>query len=251
MGLMDQWDKAATEGGPEAGELPGDTASAPGGVTDTPGLDPLLIDGSLAVDTGRRGNHTLLILAALIAIGGGTLWAMRVTGAVAVNDASIASVESKIEQALKRLTNPASSGSGANPAGSALFKDAEVIVAMFANDPTRGQVPVDQLAKDPFELFVETRSAAAAPVVKSAVAEDKARAERAKGLKEEAGKLKLQSLLNGASSLAVINGRVVREGEELGSFKVVSISPSGVRLMAEGIPVTLTMDPAGAPAAKP
>lgn len=239
MASIQQWEQAAADGNPPPSDAT-DAASFPG----MNGLDPTMMEGTFGSDTSRRGANNLLILLLVAAVGGGSLWAMRAGGSIGGNDSSLAVVETKIDMALQRLGNKNQIGSGAANLD-ALFKDTDQIVAMFAHDPTRKQVPVESLAKDPFELYAEDKPAVAAPG-KAAAAEDKSKAEKLRIARDEFSRLKLQSLLSGgATSLAVINGRVVKEGEELGSFKVVSISSSGVRLICDGAAYTLSMDPAG------
>ena len=88
---------------------------------------------------------------------------------------------------------------------------------------------------------METKPAAGAGS-DSAAALDKMKAERLKQIKAELEGLKLQSLLSGRKSLAVINGKVYNDGDNVGSFTITAINPTGVRLTADGNTYTLVME---------
>ncbi len=187
----------------------------------------------------KSGLSGPALLVVLLIAAAGVLGAMRMTGGVPTADASIAEAERKIDQALQKLATPAKAAQTNNKI-QALLDDTDSIVTMFANDPSRKQVTVDQLAKNPFELFLVRKTEEAADP--SAKVMDKLKAERLKKLKDELAKLSVQSVLQGRTSLAVVSGKVVREGESLGSFTVTQIGPFGVRLTAEGNTYTLLMD---------
>jgi biotin carboxyl carrier protein len=187
----------------------------------------------------------MLLLLGVIGVAAATLYAMRVGGHVDVNDASLVGVETKIEQALARLKADGAPATGLSAEQLAtMFKDTDEVVATFAADLTRKQVTLDYLQKNPFELF----SPDGPKEVKTAdqAALDQAKVARQKKLKAELDTMKLQSLMSGgATRLAVVAGKVVREGDQVGSFTVTGISSAGVLLTADGNTWTLTMEQPG------
>ena len=195
-------------------------------------------DASFAQKKSSMGGMMLIIMVLLIAAG--VLGVMRMTGGVAGADKSLAEAEKKIDQALKKLAGTSEPGAAPAAGIEAIFKDADSVVTMFASDPSQKQVAPEQLQKNPFELFVAAKPAGGTS--DSAAAIDKMKAERLKQIHKELEDLKLQSLLSGRKSLAVINGKVYNEGDMVGSFTIVSISPSGVRLTADGNTYTLQME---------
>ncbi|MBI1369399.1 MAG: hypothetical protein GC162_12190 [Planctomycetes bacterium] len=214
-----------------------DPVSMPLGIGGEAGFGAALGDPAAASKSSSKLNGALLLVVVLC-VAGGTLWTMRVTGGVEKLDQSMVATEKKIDQALAKLQAD-KKGSAASPGNlDALFGDTDKVIASFSNDPTKRQVDVDHLQKNPFEMFV---SANKSSTDQNVAAIDKVKAQRLKEIKAEFDKLQLQSLLNGAQPLAVISGKVLKEGESVGSFTVSKITPTGVTLSAEGNTYTLAM----------
>ena len=207
-----------------------------GGEQDMLGETPLGMEGSSSTSTGK--TQSVLIMLLVVVVAGGALWTMRVTGGVEQVDSSVSVAEQKIEQALARLKSEDQNGGVNQDQLDSLFGDTDQVVAIFENDPTKKQVDVDNLRKNPFALVVTNKKG---QQTESVAAIDRVKAERLKQLKHEFDKLQLQSLLNGATPLAVVSGKVVRAGDSVGSFDVIAIGAGGVKLMAEGNSFTLTM----------
>lgn len=214
-------------------QMPLSMLTADGEVPATPSFD-----SSFAEKKSSMGGMMLLAMVLLVATG--VLLAMRMTGGVAAMDTSIVAAEKKIDEALKKLSGQKAADAQAQQIDT-LFKDADAVVTMFASDPSQKQVTPDDLQKNPFEMFIVAKPGAGGNS-DTAAAIDKMKAERLKQIKAELEQLKLQSLLNGRKSLAVINGKVYNEGDVVGSFTITSISPSGVRLTADGNTYTLVME---------
>lgn len=206
-------------------------------------FNPGLIDAP-GLDGSRKGVPGLaLVLVIILAVGGGTLWAMRMTGSSAAPaDETAASAELKIDEALKKLAAAGPEGSNlARGSIEALFQDADQVVSLFANDPVKNQVAVEELAKNPFALPEADESPKeAAPDVAALN-----RQARLKQLQEELTELKVQSVLTGSKSLAVVSGKVVRVGDKIGSFTVKAIAANGLTLTAEGQSFDLALAPRG------
>lgn len=194
----------------------------PEGLGEEDGLDLDAIDGK-----GRGMNKGTLIAMAVIVVGVGTLWLMRAGQNELIGQAS-AEVEAKIEQALARLTNPdalATDDPLRKENLKALFGDTEQVLAMFSTDPTKQQVPIEFVKKNPFTLPATKKIAP--PVVKvddSAVAKQKELERQLKSFKLAAKGLQLQSVLGGKHPAAVINGDVIRVGQAVGEFKLVKVN---------------------------
>jgi hypothetical protein len=209
------------------------------------GLGP--VDGDLGADLSGaaeamgpgKGRGALLLVGVLL-VAAGTLYGMRLTGGVDAHDAQTADAEKKIDQALKRFG--AADGSSVDPAIrqniDAIFKDTETVLAKFGEDPTSKQVGLDHVQKNPFALVLIKRESGPTAAVQAI---DKVKEQRLKELRKELESLNLQSLMNGKVALAVINGKVTREGDVIGSFTITSIAPSGVKLAADGNLYTLSM----------
>lgn len=196
------------------------------------------------IDAPRKGPSAgLLLVVVMLAVGGGALWAIRAGGAVAPKNEEVATAEKKIDEALERLASASKDGSAlTRDSIDALFNDADQVVALFTNDPLKSQVSVEDLSKNPFELMVVEEADPEEPE-KTAVAVDHEKIENRKKLDAEFSGLKLQSLLHGSKSLAVISGKVVRAGDTVGSFTVESIDQAGVKLTAADEAFTLSMTP--------
>lgn len=212
-------------------------AQMPLGVGDQNMLgEPLGLEAAPRAGSGRMQSALVMLLVVVVAAG--ALWTMRVTGGVEKVDSSVSAAEQKIEQALARLKSGDKSAALKEEHLDSLFGDTDQVVAIFENDPTKKQIEVDNLNKNPFALVVTQKKSDQA---ESVAAIDRVKAERMAQLKREFDKLQLQSLLNGSTPLAVVSGKVVRAGDSVGSFDVISIGPGGVKLSAEGNSFTLTM----------
>lgn len=183
---------------------------------------------------GHSAGRGFLLVVLLAAIAGGTLYAMRVTASAKVRAVASTVDEAKVTDALKRLTGGKTNASGEL---AAIFADTDDVLIRFIHDPTKKHVDLANLQMNPFELRL----------VRKAPAED-AQPAKPKGpdpnelLRAELAKLKLQSILVGNPSLAVINGQVVRDGDQVGSFVVTAVNRGGVELAANGNTYTLTME---------
>lgn len=231
----------------ESAEIPAGVGPDTDGEGESPAEIPLTgsEDGfgedfdAFGIDDSGAGSKSgvpagVLLLGVVLAIGAGTLYFMRIGGnAGAADDPSAAAAEKTIEEALARLSNEPE----ARAELQSLFQDADQIVSVFTDDPASNQIAPDKLKKDPFELYVTNK-----PAEDESDSGPSAELQRQRQLRAQFEKLKLQSLLSGATPMAIISGETVREGDEVGPFKVRSISPYGVQLAAEGNTYTLRMN---------
>lgn len=193
--------------------------------------------------SGGLLSHGTMIMLLIVAVGAGGLYAMRATQGD-LTDAADAGVEARIEQALAKLIRPDAMATDdpLRPDNlSALFRDTDSIVAMFSADPARHQVPIDRLQKDPFELRVEAPRVEAVHVGTPVPATDRGHDALLRKLQLELADLQLQSIMQGARPIAVINGELLQPGQSIGSFTIKQITGSGVLLEAGGRSFTLAM----------
>ena len=225
------------------------------GVDDDALIDPMdeSMDAVLGADMGgfatpKKGlRQGTLLLLLVLAVASGTLWAMRKTGTVPGADTAIQAAEEKIEQALARLRGTDLANPAIDPKQlETLFGDTDQVIAMFVVDPTQNQVPIENIQKNPFALTLLTPNAEAEDG-SADPALDRANEQRFRHLRAELKGMKLQSVMtSNHTPMALIDNKVVRPGDEIGSFKVVGIDSEAVRLRADGKNFTLTMERAQA-----
>lgn len=177
-----------------------------------------------------KGKGGFLLFVILLSVAGAVLWTMRKTGGVLAPNTATAATEKQIDQALAKLK-----GSGANAQDiNSLFGDLDKLVDQFEVDPTKKQVPIDYVQKNPFELrsLTNQNSDKNDKSNNPANSEERARAARLKSLQDELAKMNLQSIITGKDNIAMITGNVVRAGNRVGNFKVTAIHPQVVELEA-------------------
>jgi hypothetical protein len=241
---MDERDEGAAErSGPDdenrSLSLMGGIAR-PEGMAEADEIDP----GALDADAPRSGvlSGGTLILAVLVVVGIGSLYLMRATQGDLGASKMATEVNAKIEQALAKLTKPGSL-SPDDPLRdqnmSDLFKDTESVLAMFASDPVKHQVPLEFVKKNPFDLLLERDKGPEHVPVKTGV--DEALLRRQK-LAMELGSLRLQSVIQGSRPTAIISNEIVVPGQRIGSFTVKAIEGFSVTLAVGNDVYVLKMD---------
>ncbi len=195
----------------EAAFVPGmsPTGSTPAGVGPVEKAPPL---------GGRLG--AVITLVVVMGVAGAGLWAMRkmATG-IAIAQLKLPEIDYPLE------------GEGAavvNPQRDALLED-------LNSSSQFPQVPLEQVQMNPFELKGVPK---ADEVVQQQIGETEAQRrtrlakERLTELEVEAAGLRLNSIMGGATPMAVINGEVLSVGETIRSYQVVSIKGRTVVLEA-------------------
>ncbi len=184
----------------------------------------------------------LILMAVVLAVAAGALYAMRLGGTSRIKqDAGAISAENKIKQALATLVGQSTESEDRVPAEQRL-PDTGAVIARFANDPTDKQVRVDQLKKNPFTMrrpeFKENDAA-----IQQVSQQQYQRDQQMRKLRQEAESYVLQTVMNGRTPMAVVSGKVVREGDRLGNFRVAAIETLSVMLTAQGNTYKLTLNP--------
>lgn len=184
----------------------------------------------------------LILMAVVLVVAVSALYVMRLGGTSRTEqDAGAATAEAKIKQALAALMGGDAKAEDALPDDQKLPDTSEVI-ARFADDPTDKQVRVDQLKKNPFQMRRPKPAEVQTPV-QQVSHEQKQRELRMRQLRQEAQSYVLQTVMSGRTPMAVVSGKVVKEGDALGHFRVASIESLAVMLTAEGNTYKLKLNP--------
>ena len=179
---------------------------------------------------GRRINQSMLLLVLVAAVATGALVLMRAGGATGI-DTSLRDVEVKIEAALGAASSVGAPGQPMAPG------QTDEIIAQFTQSPAERQVPISEVAVNPFVSLNDRLEADESPTavkpepVEPAVDPEAQRAARRRAqLQDEHSRLTLQTVMNGRVPMALVSGEIVRVGDSLGSFTVASIQPMKVVL---------------------
>ncbi len=229
-----------------AEKLHNDATAAGGEERQTPltGLvagDSLPEAGGFEEEGGRSSrlplSHGSLLIVLVAVIAAGSLYLMRASQGQMIVDSEAKSLEAKIEQALAKLTNPQALKAD-DPLLSSnlqvLFRDTDAVVGMFTEDTSKHQVPLNALKKNPFLLTLARPVFDGQPLDPGSVLTQQ--------LGTEFKDLKLDTVMQGARPVAIINGRLVQPGDRIGNFTVKSIEGVSVKLEAGKETFTLTMD---------
>jgi hypothetical protein len=202
---------------------------------------PLEANTVPAKKSSSAASRSALMILLVLAVAAAALYVMRMTGNVNTTDTEAASAEQQIDQALKSLLKINERGHGPAPRQRDL--DADAVIARFADDPIEKQVGVDELVKNPFEVMLRTEDGTQSAEDKT-VAAAKQRAENARLdlLRKELAGYRLQTIMTGASPMAMVSDQVVQVGDQLGSFRVAAIEEMAVTLTVDDNTYHLTMD---------
>ena len=185
-----------------------------------------------------------MVIVLVFLIAAGTLYAMRASQSDS-DDSAISEVEAKIDTALARLSQVAlmRSDDPIHPQNlDSLFESTDKVVELFNDDPTRLQVSIDNVQKNPFVLGSEPTTTVPGNV--PGTASDKRADKRLAQLQKEVADLQLQSVSGGRRAAAIISGEIMASVFEIGSLTVgkISVEHKAVQLVVEGHVFILTMD---------
>lgn len=194
-------------------------------------------------------NQGSMLLVLIAAVAGGAIFTMRQTSSVGPGQGVDRKVEAKIEQALAKLSRPGemSADDPLTPGNLAnLNQNTDAIVAIFQDDVSARQVPLEYVQKDPFELFqppaeiavVTTRTG---PTMEELEAQKRAAAlaAREQALRAELQRMRCDAIMG---DLVMINGNALRRGMKVGNFTVVDIKASSVVLRADDLSYELKIN---------
>ena len=181
-----------------------------------------------ADESRRLAVQSALLIAIVALIAGGVVFGMRLTSGGA---AAIAATEelAKIQSFIAKAENPGlvDKNDPQHPDKLRLMaRGADALVKQISIDYAEKAVPVDEVAKNPFQL---------AGVNSSGPTPDAAAQQRQlelAALRNEFERFDLQSIMgSGARSVAVIDGEFYRVGARIGGFKIAGIQPGRVGLL--------------------
>jgi hypothetical protein len=189
----------------------------------------------------RQMLRANIILACLLLVGVGVVYALSQRKGPATASAEQQAAESQVDSALLRL-----SGQGALASGTA--KPTQKLLAEFFQQVSDRQVPLDRLGKNPF-LFVrpgQSLLTATQPQAGGTVEAEPAAApvkQDIEQVKAALKRLRLQSVMMGGNSggTALISNNLLTVGQRIDCFVVQAIQPGQVVLGWEDREFTLKM----------
>jgi len=190
---------------------------------------------SYALEGGKkRLNRGAIIFMASCVICVGVFYLFHLKQKPQEASAQQQEVEAKLDKALSKLVDKKEQEKSRK-----LFEDTEEMVQAFYEYPTKQQVALKELQRNPFSSML-AKDDEATDVDDAKERQEKLRAE----LTKKVGELKLQSVLQGPrGAQCLINGGVYGEGEKVEntSFVIKSISNGKVVLTAHEMYFTLQM----------
>lgn len=191
---------------------------------------------------GVKLNQSTMLLLVVLLIAGGSIYLMRLSQTEASTNGASKEVEARIEQAIAKLMNKdamAENDSLSRKNIDALLEKPEQVMSVLNADPSRKQVPLEFVQKNPFML-------PSGKAVAAEVSEGPAPArtnEISRKIEKELKELKLQSVMNGGRTpVALINNQLVQPGQTLGSFTVKAITGMTVELAIDDKVFKLNME---------
>ena len=207
------------DGAAAAGQADGGGGELDGGGDELNGMLNAQDGGGFVTDEKKPlSKGTVIMAGILLACGVGTyvMYTRSATGGAAPT-AEAAAAQTTINQFLK------------NDAGNVkkmkdMLQDTEKVVQQFLDSPGKKQVPVEDLQTNPFRVVkAEVQEAA----VDENASKRQQQEQRAAVLKAAQG-LNLQFVMSGKRKTCMINNAVYREGQNVGGFKVETISSDKV-----------------------
>ncbi len=248
MNPMEDWNRQ-DEGEAEGLGLPPSEVSARA-IHESNAATLLGLDADDAIIGAPRRTipQSAIVMGFVVALAAGSLYLMRRAGDVEAPQTMIEQ-ELLIEEALAQLQR-AAGHTDATPAQalSVAFDEADDVVRLFLDDPTSRQVPLKHVAKNPFRYAHLANDPDDSPIdgaMQVSMAQKIRQQEKQQKqmiLRDELGRMNLQTVMTGTAPMAMISDQVVREGDRMGSFMIASIKPRAVELVAEGNTYTLWMN---------
>lgn|GEM_PF-928412 len=185
--------------------------------------------GQLPTPGKSKISHAAIFFLVLIVVGGVLLMVMRRIG---INPMSAIA---KMQEPEIDLTK--------NAKGSV---DHNKVLRDLSESAVKGQVPIGQVQKNPFEILEVSSVKEEDPDKKARLEEERRRKEaaaRKQRLEATLGTLKIHSIINGSTPVARINDTAVRVGDVIDEiFTVKAISGRSVELECDGQSWTLSLD---------
>lgn len=251
MNPMEEWNSTTTAEGTEmptavSADMP---EELPGAVNEPNPATLLGLDAQVEMSAApRRGiPQSFIVICFVVALAAGSLLIMRKAGAINLVQTVMAQ-ELLIEEALARMQTAQEDMDGdSDSALASMFNNADDVVQLFLDDPTSRQVPLENVAKNPFkfvQMAGESHDTGPEHADQAAAGrmQLQQKQQRQRVLHDELSRLTLQTVMTGSFPMAMISDQVVREGDRVGSFMIASIKPRAIELVAEGNTYTLWMN---------
>lgn len=181
----------------------------------------------------NKFNRTAIIFAASCVIGLGGIYLFSLKQKPPAANADVQKAEERLDQALARMGNE-----NEKKSTQLFFQNAQELARTFSDYPTKQQVSLQELQRNPFSRLLASDEEADT-VDEALKRREELRAELNKTLTEYS----LQSVLQGPrGTTCLINGEVYHVEDTLaGVFAVKNIQPNLVSLTASEMEFTLTM----------
>jgi hypothetical protein len=183
----------------------------------------------LPASTGARISHAAIFFAVLLVVGGGLLFAMRKVG---INPMSAIA---NMKEPDVDLTKTGKTG-----------VDHHRVLRDLSESTVKGQVPIEQVQKNPFEIPDVAGQSSDDPEAAAKLAADRARKDaegRRQHIQNALASLQVHGILGGSTPVARINDEAVRIGDTIAEyFTVKSIHGRSVELECDGQVYTISID---------
>jgi len=195
--------------------------------------------------SGPTINSSLVIIGVVAVVLVGAVVLMRSLQTNELDEGGVSpKLQAKVEQYIGGNKASADAG-GATDAGKSIpgmNRNTGSIVAMFSQDFSDKQVPIEFVKKNPFRLSLPEPKQKPQDTKEDKPDPEQQRRKRLAKLRNQADRLTLQSVMGGDSPVAVIDGELYQRGDRVGPFTIHSISRLRVKVKAAGEMFTLTMD---------
>lgn len=194
-------------------------------------LDPLA-----GAETVKRSSAGTMLIIAVIVVAAGGLFSMRFLAKVSASSQTDGEVEKSIVSFLTALDG----GPGNKGSDSVLFKSDTTVLNVLKESYTEHQVPLANLAKDPFNLREgDGELVTPEPGDTSNQAWEQQRREKLKAIEAASKSVQLTMVMLGGTPLANLNGKILRVGDTLHmerekvNFRVAKIEADKATLVGE------------------
>ena len=197
----------------------------------------------LAQPSPARFSRGTMIVMGLLLAGGASVYLMSMRSMPQVASAKDKAMEDEVEKAIATLDKQGDQAK----ALSQMFDNSDQVVEVFFNYPAQNQVPLDDLKKNPFLHLRKSKgsgdvSDADLINAREAAEAEKRHNEQKKQLEAALAQLKLQTILIGEGSSAVmINNTILSEGQTVEGFSITTIKKQSVTLKAGDMEFELKM----------
>lgn len=207
--------------------------ATPGGDTATDGAGEM--ESEYVASEPKKGANPAVLGLLCLAVAGAALWFLYLKPGPVPAAAAEGTAAVDVSEFL-------ASGQQHNKLMREMLKETDKVVERFHQYPTKTQIPLASLLKNPFQRVTRVAAVVSESEVAAKRRLDLERQEVAEAVK----KLQLQSVMHGGTRQAcMINGKFYPPGAEIDGFAIESITAEGVVVRKKGVAFKLTMRRAG------